>query len=153
MKVQYWEEMANHSGPESCVAHREGWSEALTGENGRPAIEPRNQEIGMPTELIISEGNTGHGATRQSCPDPARSETLSMPGSDLHRSWEISSVPDVQASGGTGKAKSRNPVVHADEKSDTPVVPRKPPNKGDDPAEVVEGRGVGKGTANKNPAS
>ena len=25
MKVQYWEEMANHSDPESCVAHREVW--------------------------------------------------------------------------------------------------------------------------------
>ena|GEM_PF-3046212 len=45
-----------------------------------------------------------------------------MPGSDLHGSWEISSVPEPQASGGTGKVKSRNPVVNADEKSDTPVV-------------------------------
>ena len=107
----------------------------------------------MPTELSISEGNTGHGVTRQSCLDPARSETLSMPGSDLHGSWEISSVPNAQASGGTGKAKSRNPVAYADERSDTPVVPKKLPNKGDDPAEVVEERGVAKGNADKNPAS
>ena len=152
MKVQYWEEMANHSDPESCVAHREVWSEALTGETGRPAIEPRNQEIGMSTELSISEDNTGHGVMRQSCPDPARSETLSMPGSDLHGSWEISSVPEPQGTGGTGKAQSHNPVVHADEKSDTPIVPMKPSNKGDDPAEMVEGRGVAKGNADKNPA-
>jgi RNA-directed DNA polymerase len=41
MKVQYWEEMANHSDPESCVAHREVWIEALTGDTGGPAIEPR----------------------------------------------------------------------------------------------------------------
>src|SRR5450830_284111 len=153
MKVQYWEEMANHSGPESCVAHREVWGEALTGETGRPAIEPRNQEIGMSTELSISEDTPGHGVTRQSCSDLARSETLSMPGSDLHGSWEISSVPVPRGAGGTGKAKSRNPVVHAGEKSDTPVVPKKPPNKGEDPAEVVEGRGVAKGNVNKNPAS
>lgn len=75
-----------------------------------------------------------------------------MPGSDLHGSWEISSVPERQASGGTGKAQSHNPVVYAGEKSDTPVVPEKPPNKGDDPAEVVEGRGVAKGNVSKSPA-
>ena len=144
--------MANQSGPESCVAHREVWGEALTGETGGPAIEPRNHESGMPMLLSEAQGNTGHGVTRQSCPDPARSKTLSTPGSLLHGSWEVSSVPDVQASGGTGKAKCRKPVVHADEKSDTPVVPRKPSNKGDDPAEVVEGRGVAKGNADKNPA-
>ncbi len=61
-----------------------------------------------------------------------------MPGSDLHGSWEISSVPEPQGTGGTGKAQSHNPGVHAVEKSDTPVVPRKPSNKGDDPAEMVE---------------
>jgi len=68
-----------------------------------------------------------------------------MPGSDLHGSWEISSVPERQASGGTGKAQSHNPVVYAGEKSDMPVVPEKPSNKGEDPAEMVEERGVAKG--------
>ena len=107
----------------------------------------------MSMELSISEDNTGHGVTRQSCSDPARSETLRMSGSDLHGSWEISSVPTPRGVGGTGKAQSHNPVVHADEKSDTPIVPKKPPNNGGDPAEVVEGRGVAKGNVNKNPAS
>lgn len=55
MKVQYWEEMANHSGPESCVAHREVWSEALTGDTGRPAIEPRNHSIGVPMVLLCQK--------------------------------------------------------------------------------------------------
>jgi hypothetical protein len=31
-----------------------------------------------------------------------------MSGSFLHRSWEISSVPEAQAAGGAGKAESRN---------------------------------------------
>lgn len=44
---------------------------------------------------------------------------------------------------------NRNPAVNADEKSDTPVVPSKPPNKGIEPAEVVEGRGVAKGNTDK----
>lgn len=43
MKVRYGEEVANHSGPESCVGVREGAGEALTGETDRPGIEPRNQ--------------------------------------------------------------------------------------------------------------
>ena len=103
--------------------------------------------------LSEAEGNTGHGVARQSCLDPARSKTLCTLGSLLHGSWEISSVPEPAGSGGTGKAKSRNPVVYVDEKSDTPVVPKKPSNKGEAPAEVVEERGVAKENADKDPAS
>jgi hypothetical protein len=43
MKVQHGEEVANRSGPESCVCVREDAGEALTGETDRPGIEPRNQ--------------------------------------------------------------------------------------------------------------
>jgi len=119
--------------------------------NDRPAIEPRNErEFGMPTALRCPEGYTVRGAKRQSRTDPTRSETLSMSGSDLHGSWEVSVVP-AQLAGVTGKVKDRNPVVHAAEKSDTPIVPEKPPNKGE-PAEAVEGRGVAKGNAFESPA-
>ena len=137
MEVQYGEEVANHSDPESCVAHREVCGEALTGDTSRPAIEPRNQEFGMPTTLLDSEGNMGHGVNRKSCSDPARSKTLRMLGSDLHRSWEVSAAPGAVAPGGAGKVKSRNPAIYAVEKSDMPIVPKKPPNKGR-PAEAVE---------------
>ena len=75
-----------------------------------------------------------------------------MLGSDLHGSWEISSVPGAKlAPGGTGKVNNSNPVAHADEKSDTSVVPKKPPNNGK-PAEVVEERDVAKGNAGQTPA-
>ena len=143
--------MANHSDPESCVAHREVWGEALTGNTGRPAIEPRNKRYGMPTMLSDSEGNMGHGVNRKSCSDPARSKTLRMLGSDLHRSWEVSAAPGAVGPGGAGKVKYRNPAIHAVEKSDTPIVPKKPPNNGQ-PAETVEGRGVAKGNAGATPA-
>jgi RNA-directed DNA polymerase len=103
----------------------------------------------MPTLLSEAEGNTEHGVNRKSCSDPARSQTLSMPGSLLHGSWEISSVPDAVVAGGVGKANCRNPVIDSDEKSDTPILPMKLPNKGDSPAEAVEGRGVAKGNADK----
>ena len=106
----------------------------------------------MQTKLAITECKTDHGVKRESRPDPARSKTLSMLGSDLHGSWEISSVPEPRGAGGTGKAQSRNPVVYAGEKSDTPVVPEKLSNKGGNPAETVEERGVAKGNVSKNPA-
>ena len=152
MKVRYGKDKANHSGPESCGGHREVSVEALTGETGRPAIEPRNQESGMPTLLSEAEGDMGHGVRRQSCSDPARSKTLSMPGSFLHRSWEVSSAPDEALSGGARKAKSQNLAIDADEKSDTFVVPRKSSNKGRTPAETVEGRNVAKGNTDQAPA-
>ena len=152
MKVRYGKEVANHSGPESCGDSREGVAEALTGETDRSAIEPRNQESGMPTLLFEAEGNTEHGANRKSCHDPARSETLNMSGSLLHRSWEISSATVAADTAGAEKADRRNPAIHTDEKSDTLKVPKKPPNKGSRPAEAVEGRGVAKGNADRTPA-
>lgn len=74
-----------------------------------------------------------------------------MPGSYLHRNWEISPAPDERLSGGAGKG-NRNPAIDAGEKSDAPVVPKKRPNKGK-PAEVVEERGAAKGNADESPAS
>ena len=120
MKVRYKKGVANRLDPESCVAHREVRSEALT---GAPAGQPLSREIyksGMPTPFPLVEGNTQQGATREPCCDPARSETLSMSGNYLHRSWEVSSVPDGAMSGGAGKG-NRNPATHTGEKSDASI--------------------------------
>ena len=68
MKVQYGEEVANHSDPESCGAHREVCVEALTVETGRPAIEPRNDQFGMPT--LLSEGNADRAHAFQARSEP-----------------------------------------------------------------------------------
>ena len=59
-------------------------------------------------------------------------------------------MPDGILLGGTGKG-NHNPVIHAVEKSDAPIVPKKPSNKGQ-PAEAVEGRGAAKGNADESPA-
>ena len=140
--------MANYSDPESCVAYREVRGKALTAETDRPAIEPRNQQFGAPTRLTTLEGNMGHSDNRKLCSGSARSETLSMSGSNLHRSWEVSAVSGGQPPDGAGKAKSQNPAIYADEKSDTPILPVKPLNKGK-PTEKVEGRGLTKGNARR----
>jgi RNA-directed DNA polymerase len=152
MKVQYGKDVANHSGPESCGGAREGAAEALAGETGGSAIEPRNPKSGTPTQLSDAEGNMEQGDTCEPCDGPARSQTLHTSGSFLHRSWEISAVPGETTSGGPGKAKRRTPGASTGEKSDALVLPGKPSNKGDQPAEMVEGRSAAKGNAEQDPA-
>ena len=49
MQELYVEGVATHDGPESCVGVREGVGEALTGGRVGQAIEPRNQQFGVPT--------------------------------------------------------------------------------------------------------
>jgi RNA-directed DNA polymerase len=79
-----------------------------------------------------------------------------MSGSYSHRSWEVSSESDGTLSGVAGKG-NRNPAIHADEKSDAPIVPKKSPNKGqtsflfeERTAEAMEGRGAAKGNAEES---
>ena len=153
MKVQYGKDVASHSGPESCGGAREGAAEALTGETGGSAIEPRNQDIGTPTQLSDAEGNTDQGDQCESWDGPARSKTLHTPGSFLHRSWEISAAPGGTTPGNSGKAKSRTSEPPTAEKSDALIVPGKPSNKGVEPAEMVEGSSAAKGNAEQVPAS
>jgi RNA-directed DNA polymerase len=152
MKVQHGKDLASHSGPESCGGAREGAAEALTGETGGSAIEPRNPKSGTPTPLSDAEGEMNQGDTCESWSSPARSETLHTPGSFLHRSWEISAVPGETTPGGSGKAKCHTPDPPAVEKSDALILPGKPSNKGDQPAEMVEGRSAAKGNADQDPA-
>src|ERR1041385_2029071 len=122
MKVQHGKDLANHSGPESCGDAREGVAEALIGETGGSAIEPRNQNSGTPTQLSDAEGKTDQGDTCESWAGPARSKSLRTPQSFLHRSWEISAVPGETTPGSSGKAKSYTPGRPTAEKSDALVL-------------------------------
>ncbi len=153
MKVQRGKVVASHSGPESCGGAREGAAEALTGETGGSAIEPRNPDFGTPTQLSDAEGNMDQSDRCEFWDGPARSQTLHTPGSFLHGSWEISAVPDGPTPGNAGKAKGRTPAPSAAEKSDVLIVPGKPSNKGVQPAEMVEGRSAAKGNAEQAPVS
>lgn len=49
MEELYVEGLATHGDPESCVDDPRGRGEALTGARAGRAIEPRNQEFGVPT--------------------------------------------------------------------------------------------------------
>ena len=49
MKELHVEGLATRGGPESCVASCEGRGEALAGARAGRAIEPRKEQIGVPT--------------------------------------------------------------------------------------------------------
>ena len=105
----------------------------------------------MPTQCQHAEGEMRQGATREPWRDPARSETLSMSGNHLNRSWEISSAPVGGIATGRAGKGNHTPAIHADEKSDAPIVPKKPSNKAQ-AAERAEGRGAAKGNTGETTA-
>jgi hypothetical protein len=93
MRELYIEGVATHGGPESCVDVREGGGEALTGVRAGRAIEPRNQEFGVPTPLSRWEGNIAGGVMREPPGDPARSENHGMYGISMHENREVPCSP------------------------------------------------------------
>ena len=68
MKVSNREGIANQTGPESCVAHREVRDEALTGE---PGGQPLSREIGTlvlgADAVTVAEGNTDRRDSASAC--------------------------------------------------------------------------------------
>ena len=89
MREPYIEGVATHDGPESCVDVREGGGEALTGVRAGQAMEPRNQDSGVPTPLSRPEGNIAGGDMREPSGDPARSENQGMYGISMRENREI----------------------------------------------------------------
>jgi RNA-directed DNA polymerase len=69
-----------------------------------------------------------------------------MHGTFMRENREVPSSPDVHGRGGGPfrEGSSRKPEMYEDGKSDSPVLPTKPPNKAG-AAEAVEGRGLTKG--------
>src|SRR5246127_2387173 len=77
----------------------------------------------------------------------AQSETPCMWRSPLYGTWGGLTRARTGA-GPAREGRGRTPSMHADEKSDEAIVPRKRPNKGRQiPAEVVEGRASPKGNS------
>src|SRR5437763_14513901 len=130
MKVQHGKDLANHSGPESCGGAREGAAEALAGETGGSAIEPRNPKSGTPTPLSNAEGNMNQGDRCESWGSPALSETLHTPGRVLYSSWEIPAERGATTPGSSGKAKTHTPGQSSEAKSDALTVHGTHSNKG-----------------------
>jgi hypothetical protein len=79
---------------------------------------------------------------------PTESKTPRMRGSSMHENREIPAAPATGGKpwkGRAGNACGHNPDMHAAEKSERPIVPRKLPNRAGaaaSGAEEVEGRGL-----------
>ena len=96
MKVSYVEGVANHNGPESCGAAREGGVEALTGEGTgwvlSREIDPllRKQQVLRDADAVENVGRQHQvHRHRKVYQDPARSETPCMYASALCGNREI----------------------------------------------------------------
>ena len=96
MKVSYVEGVADHNGPESCGAVREGSVEALTGERtGRVLSREinallRRQQVLRDADAVENVGRQYRAhRSRKGHRDPARSETPCMYASTLFGNREI----------------------------------------------------------------
>ena len=106
MKVSYSEGLANHTGPESCGAAREGGVEALTGERaGR--VFSRVRELLRDADAVGESGRPHRvHRYREVCQSPARSETPCTYADTSHGNREIPRPPRAAvALGRIGKSK------------------------------------------------
>jgi len=96
MKVSYVEGLANHNGPESCGAAREGGVEALTGERTGRVLSREIHALLCKRQVLRDADAVGivgrqHRVHRQRkvYQDPARSKTPCMYASTLFGNREI----------------------------------------------------------------
>jgi hypothetical protein len=106
MKVSYVEGLANHNGPESCGAAREGGVEALTGEStGR--VFSRVRTSLRDADAVRRSGRLHPRHRYREMPrDPARSQTPSTHGRTSRGNREIPRSPQTEyVWGRIGKSK------------------------------------------------
>lgn len=151
MRESYIEGPASHDGPESCAGSRKGAGEALTGAHTGGVLSRENRCNQGADAVVLSGRPRADRRQGESAGDPARSETSSMCGNSMHENREIPcSPPGDGPRGRAGKVGDRNPATHGHGKSDSSIVPMRPPNKAGVPAaEAVEGRGLAKENALK----
>ena len=146
MKESYIEGPASHDGPESCAGVREGEGGALTGEHTGGVLS-RETRCDQGADAVVLSGRP-HESVQQGehAIDPARSETSGTCENSMRENREIPCLPlGNDPEGRVGKVEDHNPAMHGHGKSDSPILPMKPPNKTGSPvAEVVEGRGLTK---------
>lgn len=89
MQVPYGEGVATHTGPESCVAAREGRREALTGGSAGWVLSREIDEPLQGADAVEVSGRRHWTCRyREARLDPARSETPGMRGSISHGNRE-----------------------------------------------------------------
>ena len=143
MKESHTEGLAHHGDPESCAGTRKGAGEALTGAH-MGGVLSRETRCNQGADAVVLSGRQHACVRKGECTrDPARSETSSTCGHSMRENREIPCPPPGDGPGGrAGKVDDRNPAMHRHGKSDSSIVPTKPPNKAGD---LRGGGGGGKG--------
>jgi hypothetical protein len=106
MKVSYSEGLANHTGPESCGAAREGGFEALTGE-GAGRVYSRERDTLRDADAVRRSGRQ-HRMRRYSKAhtSPARSQTPRTYRNTSHGNRDIPRSPRTESDlGRIGKSE------------------------------------------------
>ena len=154
MKEPHGEGVASHSGPESCADGREAGGEALTGVHAGGASEPRKHHSGVPTLSSEAEGNTDHAVIARHGRALRGQETQARMEARCAEPGRSHEHPSREGGGSLREVQGRTPEVHERGKSDSPVVPKKSPNKARrGAAEVMEGRELAKGNLREQNAS
>ena len=90
MKEPHDEGVANHVGPESCAAVREGRGEALTGVRAGQPLSREKAVLAPGADAVSGSGRPHHAPRyRKRSGNLARSKTLRMHGNTLHGNREI----------------------------------------------------------------
>jgi RNA-directed DNA polymerase len=150
MKESNTKGITSHCGPESCGRSGNAASEALTGEPGRPGIEPRNQSTIPDADPLFVEGRPhGDGRFGEPSSGPAGSETRRMSGRHSSGKRDTREASRSQV-GPRGELQGDKAAMNATRESDSCIVPEKGSNKataGAEAAETPEGRRL----AERNP--
>jgi RNA-directed DNA polymerase len=78
MRTLYIEVLATYDGPEPCVGRPRGRRRSVGRGMRRRAIEPRENQFGVPTLSYEAEGNIVQRRFREPVADPAGSENQCM---------------------------------------------------------------------------
>ena len=106
MKVSYCEGLANHAGPESCGAAREGGGEALTGEGAGRVFSRETFTLRNADAFRVGGRQNRTRRYREALPSSARSQTPGTLRSTLHGNREIPRSPKAEDGlGRIGKSK------------------------------------------------
>ena len=107
MRTPYFEGLATHEGPESCVGDPRGRSEALTGVRAGWAIEPRNQRNRGADAVPVGGRQHRRRRYREAPADPAQSGNLRMHGAFMSENPESPRSPVVVMAGRAARGRPR----------------------------------------------
>jgi hypothetical protein len=107
VRVLYGEGIASHTGPESCVASREGRGEALTGECVGQPLSGENQLRGADV-LRPAEGNRARVVNARRSPTPRRRRTWHAQTPSVREPGDLQSVRVWHHTDRVGKAGGCN---------------------------------------------